>query len=143
MYDGGGNETITNNVFGPSSTNEQKLQLGAIQGLTFTHNTVKGNFVVAQGSKAGMPRNINATYRNNVFDGTAIADTGDMPGCASGCVYEANLFNSSSNARGTNNVIGVPLYSGSASPTNWSGFQLGPTSPGYGMAADGKSMGVN
>lgn len=142
MYDGGSNETITNNVFGPSSTNEQKLQLGAIQGLTFTHNTVKGKFVVAQGAKNGMPKNINAVYRNNVFDGTSIADTGDQPGCASGCVYESNLFTSSSNARGTGTVIATPTYSGGANPSTWAGFQLASSSAGYKVATDKTDMGV-
>lgn len=142
MYDGGSNETITNNVFGPSSTNEQKLQLGAIQGLTFTHNTAKGNFVVAQGAKSGMKRNINAVYRNNVFDGTSIADTGDQPGCASGCVYESNLFTSSSSARGTGNVIAKPTYSGGANPSSWAGYRLTSGSAGYKAATDNTDMGA-
>ena len=142
MYDGGKNESITNNVFGPSSTNEQKLQLGSIQGLTFTHNTVKGNFVVAQGAKNGMTRNSNATYRNNIFDGTSIADTGDQPGCATGCVYESNLFSSSSNARGTGNTIAKPTYVAGASPANWAGYQLATGSAGYRAATDAADLGV-
>ena len=140
MYDGGSNETITNNVFGPSSTNEQKLQLGSIQGLTFTHNTVKGRFVVAQGAKNGMKKNINAVYRNNVFDGTSIADTGDQPGCASGCVYDSNLF--TSNARGTNTTVATPSYTGGSNPSTWAGFQLTPSSAGYKDATDGTDLGV-
>lgn len=143
FYDGGTNETITNNVFGPSSTNEQKLQLGSIQGLTFTHNTVKGNFVVAQGAKNGMQRNINAVYRNNIFDGTSIADTGDQPGCASGCVYEANLFSSSSSARGTASLVGKPTYSGGSAPSAWGGYQLTSTSIGYNAGTDSRDLGIN
>jgi hypothetical protein len=143
MYDGGNTETITNNVFGPSTTNEQKLQLGAIQGLNFLHNTVKGSYVVAQGAKAGMPRNINAVYRNNIFDGTRIADTGDQPGCASGCVYEYNLFTSSANARGTNNIIGTPTYTGGTNPSTLAGYQLTSSSLGYKAASDGSDMGAS
>ena len=142
FYDGGKNETITNNVFGPSATNEQKLQLGSVQGLTFTHNTVKGNFVVAQGAKSGSARNSNATYTNNIFDGTSIADTGDQPGCATNCVYQSNLFTSSSNARGTANLIGKPTYTGGASPTTWAGLALAATSLGYRTALDSHDMGI-
>jgi hypothetical protein len=142
FYDGGLNETITNNVFGPSPTNEQKLQLGSVQGLTFTHNTVKGTFVVAQGAKSGSPRNSNATYMNNIFDGTSIADTGDQPGCATNCVYQSNLFTSSANARGTGNLIGKPTYTGGASPTTWAGLALTSTSLGYQAATDAHDMGI-
>ncbi len=142
FYDGGSNETITNNVFGPSATNEQKLQLGSVQGLTFTHNTVKGNFVVAQGAKNGSARNSNALYANNIFDGTSIADTGDQPGCATNCVYQSNLFTSSSNARGTANLIGKPTYTGGASPTAWAGLALASTSLGYHVATDSRDMGI-
>lgn len=140
MYDGGRNETITGNVFGPSATNEQKLQLGSIQGLTFTHNTAKGRFVVAQGAKSGMARNSNAVYRNNIFDGTSIADTGDQPGCSTGCVYERNLFTSSSSARGSNNLIGTPTYAGGA--TSWPGYKLSTSSLGYKAATDGADVGI-
>jgi hypothetical protein len=143
MYDGGSNETITNNVFGPSATNEQKLQLGAIQGLNFIHNTVKGSYVVAQGAKTGMPKNINAVYRNNIFVGTRIADTGDQPGCASGCVYEYNLFSSSSNARGTNTIIGIPTFIDGAFPSTMLGYPLTSSSLGYKAAKDGNDMGIN
>jgi hypothetical protein len=143
FYDGGSNETISGNVFGPSSTNEQKVQLGSVQGLTFTHNSVVGNFVIAQGAKNGNARNTNAVYRNNLFVGTSIADTGDQPGCASGCVYEYNLFSTSGNARGTNNVIGSPTFTGGANPTTWAGYKLTSASLGYLKGNDGKDMGTN
>jgi hypothetical protein len=141
-YDGGANLKITNNVFGSSPTNEQKLQLGAIQGLTFTHNTVKGNYVVAQGAKNGMPRNINATYRDNIFVGTKIQDSGDQAGCASGCVYDHNLFSSSSLARGSNNLIGMPTFVGGSNPNTWAGYPLTSSSLGYKAGTDGKDMGA-
>lgn len=143
FYDGGTNETIKNNFFGPSSTNEQKLQLGSIQGLTFVHNTVKGNFVVAQGAKSGSARNSGATYQYNVFDGTSIADTGDQPGCATSCVYSYNLFSSASNARGTNNVTGAPTYTGgTATTTNWSNYALTSASYGYRAGDNSSNLGI-
>lgn len=142
-YDGGANITISNNVFGPNSGSGQPMQFGAIQGLNFTHNTVKGDgYVVAQGAKSGMPKNINAVYKNNLFAGTRIADTGDQPGCASGCVYDRNIFSSSSDARGTNTLIGTPIFVGGLNPTTFSGYQLTPSSLGYKAGSDGNDIGI-
>ncbi|MGZ3742857.1 MAG: hypothetical protein ACXWRE_05830 [Pseudobdellovibrionaceae bacterium] len=144
-YDGGANIFVTNNVFGPGDTNlsGQPMQFGAIQGLTFIHNTVSGDYVVAQGAKFGDLQNTNALYRNNIFNGTSIADTGDQPGCSGSCVYDRNLFASSGSARGTNNLIGLPSFVGGSQPSTWAGYQLNVNSLGYRAATDGNDLGVN
>jgi hypothetical protein len=138
-YDGGKNITVTNNVFGTgnSNTSGQPMQFGSIQGLTFMNNTVKGSYVVAQGAKSGMAANTNATYQYNIFHGTKISDSGDQPGCQSGCTYDHNMFSSSTNARGTNNIIGTPTYVGGTNPTTWPGYMLTSSSLGY------NSMGID
>jgi hypothetical protein len=144
-YDGGKNITVTHNVFGPgdSNTSGQPIQFGSIQGLTFTHNTVKGSYNVAQGAKSGMPANTNATYQNNIFHGSIISDSGDQPGCASGCTYDHNLFSLSEKARGTNSIVGTPTYTGGAAPSTWAGYPLTSSSLGYQAGTDSKDMGSN
>lgn len=141
-YDGGSNVNITNNVFGPSSDSGQKVPLGAIQGGSYVHNTMIGNSV-NQGAKNGMPRNVNFAYRNNIFVNSSIVDSGDQPGCASGCVYEYNLFTSRSSARGSNNIIGNPTFIGGSNPSTWAGYQLAEGSLGYKSGSDGADRGAN
>lgn len=141
-YDGGASITIANNFFG-SSDSFQPIQLGAVQGLSFLNNSIVGRWNIAQGAKAGMPRNVNATYQNNIFVGAKIFDAGTQPGCASGCVYDHNLFSSLDLARGTNNLIGMPAFFGGANPATWAGYQLTSTSLGSKAATDGKDMGIN
>ena len=147
FYDGASNLTITNNTFlATDDGNPQPIQLGSVVGLVFQHNTVRGNYAVAQGSKAGNPSNANASYTNNVFDGTYILDTagtGGTPGCVSNCTYTANLFTSSGNARGTSNLIGPVTYVGGPTSTSWTGVALAPTSLGYHAAAGGYDMGTD
>lgn len=143
-YDGGSNENFVDNVFVDPVGNDQPVIIGSIEGGSFAHNTVRGNFVVAQGAKSGMPRVRNFAYRNNIFDGSEISDRGDQPGCVSGCVYEYNLFSSKANARGTNVLVGVPTYVGGAKPAAWSGYRLVAVPPSLGVRAgsDGKDLGA-
>lgn len=141
-YDGSSSINISNNVFGASDS-PQPIQLGAVQGLSYLHNTHVGNWNVAQGAKAGMTLNSNANYQNNIFVGVKILDSGTQPGCSPGCTYDHNLFSSSSLARGTNNIIGLPTFSGGSNPTSWAGYLLTSSSLGYKVATDGNDMGGN
>jgi hypothetical protein len=140
-YDKGTNITITNNVFG---TGNGQIQLLGIEGATFTHNTVKSSFGIVQGAKSGDPTTKNITYSNNLLVGVAISDGGaDVHGCASGCIYDHNLFSSNSYARGTNNIIGMPTFSGGSNPTTLTGYSLTSSSLGYKNATDGNNIGAN
>lgn len=139
--DGGHNEMITNNIF-VGSGYRQKVQLGAYQGGSFSHNTVIG-IDVASGAKSGQTPNSGTSYLNNIFIGGAMVDSGDQPGCNSGCVYDHNLFASSSYARGTSPIIGTPTFVGGANPSSWAGFQLTSNSLGYRAGSDGKDVGTN
>jgi hypothetical protein len=137
-YDKAANLTITNNVFGPGGG---QIQLMAIQGGIFKHNTVKNGFGIWQGAKSGDPSTKNVTYSDNIFVGVGISDTADQKGCSSGCTYDHNLFSSSSNARGNNNIIGMPTFVGNSDPNNMAGYALTSNSLGYRAASDGKDMG--
>jgi hypothetical protein len=140
-YDRGTNITITNNVFGVGNG---QIQLLGIVGGTFAHNTIKSSFGVWQGAKNGDPTTKNITYNNNLLIGVSISDGGgDQHGCASGCTYDHNLFSSSGNARGTNNIIGSPAFVGGSNPTTWSGYSLTSSSIGYKAATDGNDIGGN
>lgn len=139
FYDGGSNEQFTNNVFNHSAVDGQAVQLGSIQGGTFTHNTLV-NVVAAQGAKTGDPLNNNFSWLNNVLVGSSIIDAGDQPGCSPNCPVDYNLF--TANPRGTNYLVGTPTFSGGGSPSTWSGFLLASGSLGENAGNDGLDMGI-
>ncbi|MDD5084354.1 MAG: hypothetical protein PHT88_05510, partial [Candidatus Moranbacteria bacterium] len=145
-YDGSASILVKDNVFGPgdSNTHGLPLQFGAVNGFNVLHNTFKGGWSLAQGTKAGMTPTHNATYKDNIFAGTRINDAGDQPGCSSGCVYDHNLYTSSSDvhAGDTNTIIGTPTFTGGSNPSTWAGYQLTSSSLGYHNASDGQDRGT-
>lgn len=142
QYDGGANVSITNNVFDGGSG--QPIQIGGLLGGSFSHNTLKGNWNIGNGTKFANTQTRDVTWSNNIFTGGSYINNnaGDQHGCASGCVYSYNIFDSSEKATGTNNIIGTPNFSGGANPTSYASFQLTTSSLGYRAANDGDNMGI-
>ncbi|MGZ3795351.1 MAG: hypothetical protein ACXVB1_03255, partial [Pseudobdellovibrionaceae bacterium] len=138
--DGSDYVVVTNNVFDGSSINYAgKIQLGSANNPRFEHNTVI-NTNVGLNSKIGNTATVNAIARNNIMTNGRF-DTTYGSGC-SNCTITSNLFYSSGDAGGTNNLIGIPTYVGGASPTTQAGWQLTSTSLGYKAALDGLDMGT-
>ena len=142
MPDGGNTEIITNNVFIASSGNNG-IQLGTHTNGSFIHNTVKNITVNMDKKVENSTPSQNAVGRNNIMINSTFktVDSGGNAAC-SNCTFDRNLFNSSGNAKGTNNIIGTPTFIGGTSPTTWAGYQLTSSSLGYQAATDGKDMGA-
>jgi hypothetical protein len=139
--DGSDTITVVNNVFdGFGVSYSGKLQFGTAASPIFRHNTVT-NTNVGFAAKSGMPATTNAVVENNILTG-GVFDVNGGGGC-SGCTFRYNLFNSSTNARGTNNVIGTPIYVGGSRPTSFAGWQLAAGSPGKNAGLDGNDVGSN
>jgi hypothetical protein len=143
MPSGGDSETITNNVFIAKPGNNG-IQLGTHRNGTFTHNTVKNITVNMDKMVESSTQSQNAVARDNIMINSVfkIVDTNGNPGCYN-CTFEYNLFNNSASARGTNNLVGSPTFTGGATPATWTGYQLTTSSLGSKAASDGKDMGAN
>jgi len=141
MPDGGDTEIITNNVFIASSSNNG-IQLGTHSNDSFIHNTVKNITVNMDKKVENSTSSQNNVARNNIMINSDFK-TVDSAGNAAcnNCTFDNNLFNSSGNAKGTNNIIGTPTFVGGTSPTTQSGYQLTSSSLGYRTATDGNDMG--
>jgi hypothetical protein len=143
MPDGGNTETITNNVFIASSGNNG-IQLGTHTNDTFFHNTVKNITVNMDKKVENSTSSSGNVARNNIMINSNFktVDSGGNAAC-NNCTFDNNLFNSSGSAKGTNNLIGTPTFTGGTSPTTWPGYQLTSSSLGYKAATDGNDMGTN
>lgn len=139
--DGGNTETITDNVFITSSSNNG-IQLGSHVNGTFSHNTVR-NITVNLDAKVGGSPSQDAVARNNIMlnSNFKIVDSNGKAACTS-CTIDYNLFGSTSRASGTNVIIGTPAFVGGSTPATWVGYQLVQTSLGYRAASDGKDLGA-
>jgi hypothetical protein len=148
FYDGGGGETITNNVIvrGPSGishANNVFLSIGS--NATVTHNTFK-DIQIGHGAKSGDQPNSNWLVQDNIFvNADLYTYTGGGNGSCTGCVYNNNLFDAASTRWGTNQILGSPTFVGGASPTTWEGFALTNASLGVGDAVNpaGSNLGAN
>ena len=140
--DGSSAVTTTNNVFdGTGRGYEYKIQFGSAANPVFRHNTL-ANTSAAFDSKPGMPATTNAQVKDNVWaKGYGQIKTSNGSGC-SGCTFAYNLFDNAANARGTNNVIATPSFSGGATPTSYPGWRLTTTSPGHNAASDATDTGI-
>jgi hypothetical protein len=139
--DGGTAELINNNVFDGGSGNNG-IQLGTHNGDVFEHNTVRNVTVNMDKKTESNTPSQNIVARNNIMIGTTFktVDSNGTAACTN-CTFDHNLFTSSSNAKGSANIIGTPVFVGGSAPSSWSGWQLAPSSPGYRAATDGKDMG--
>lgn len=144
FYDGSQDITVTQNVFDAANGTGQVFQMGGIVGMTMSHNTFKGGYQVAAGSKTGDPPNSGWVIENNIFDDVDFIASGDQPGCGSDCVMRYNLKSngSTTDPTGTNNVTGTAVYLGSLSYVNWANWQLDAGSPGENAGNDGFDMGT-
>jgi hypothetical protein len=141
--DGSNSVTVEDNVFdGTGTSYPEPVQFGSAVNPIFRHNTVRGfsNSAVNFDSKSGSPASSGVVAENNIMQGTGYDTTGGS-GCSS-CTFRFNLYSTGSFARGTNNVIGTPLYIGGTGPTTWAGWQLAGGSPGKNAGSDGKDMGA-
>jgi hypothetical protein len=143
MPDGGNTEVITNNVFIANSGNNG-IQLGTHMNDSFIHNTVKNITVNMDKKMENTTSSQNIVARNNIMINSNFktVDSGGNAAC-SNCTFDHNVFNSSTYAKGTDNLIGTPTFIGGTSPTTWPGYQLTSSSLGYSAGTDGKDMGTN
>lgn len=145
IYDGDANVTIRDNVFDrPNAVTYQALQLGGINTMLMEHNTFKDT-LLGVGTKFANSPNTNWVVQNNIFDNSIFSASGDQPGCGSNCIIRYNLKSNggTTNPTGTNNITGNAVYVGVGSVTNWAGWQLTSTSPGFAAGSDGEDMGTN
>ena len=140
--DGGTAEMINNNVFDGGSGNNG-IQLGSHIGDVFEHNTVRNVAVNMDKKVESTKMSQNIIGRNNVMIGTTFktVDSAGNAAC-SNCTFDHNLFTSSGSVKGTASIVGTPAFVGGSAPTSWAGWQLAPSSPGFGAASDGKDMGA-
>ena len=141
IYDGCSNVTVTNNIFTDGESGWQNFQIGGCSNFTFTHNTVR-NSTFAHGTKAGDTPNNNWVMRDSIFQNSSLINAGAQPQCNT-CTYDRLMFSTSAAARGTNQIIGNPTYSGGATPPSWAGWQLATGSLGRNAASDGGDVGTN
>ena len=138
--DGSSGVTVRNNIFdGNGVSYSDKIQFGTASSPIFEHNTLR-NIRASFDSKTENPASTNVIARNNILIDGSLWKTAGGNGCSS-CSFTYNLFDSSSNASGTNNVIGTPIFAGGSNP-NWSGWQLASGSPGKNAGNDGLDMGT-
>jgi len=144
FYSGVNDIVVANNSFGPTTTNGSgQIQFLAVEGGIFTHNTNLSSFGIIQGNKTGDQSTTNIAYTNNVFVNAGISDGGgDVHGCASGCTYDHNLFDSGSYSRGTNQTIATPAFTGGSTPSTQAGFQLTTGSAGHNGGTDAHDLGT-
>ena len=147
IYDGAINISITHNIYNGQNSGTQSFQIGGVQGMTFSHNTLKG-IIGGIGSKAANSPNSSWVIENNIFKTTdwSTASSDQDEGCGSGCVFRYNIITSDSAfsivATPTNTVTGEPSWVGGASPANWYGWKLNAGSPGKTAGNDSKDMGT-
>jgi len=140
--DGNSNVVVENNVFdGIGISYIDKIQFGSARNPTFRHNTLR-NVRASFDSKPSKTASTNAMVENNILIYNSSWKTSSGNGC-SNCTFRYNLFSHPSYASGTNNVIGMPTFTGGTSPSSYTGYQLTETSLGFQVGSDGKDMGVD
>jgi hypothetical protein len=130
--DGGNHEVIVDNVF--LHDGGAAIQMGTHSGTTFAHNTVRNTSVnIDAGSTDAILRDnlmINASYSTSYGSG------------CSNCSFSYDLFTVSGDSRGTNAIVGKPVFVGGDNATTYAGYELAPGSPGKGTASDGSDRGA-
>jgi hypothetical protein len=144
--DGSSSVTLENNVFDSRGTSHAaKVQMGTAANSIQRHNTVIGTNIGCT-SKPGNPASTNCLVENNILVDASV-DFSYGSGCT-GCTRRYNLFDSSGDASGSNNVIGTPRFLPGTYPalpptsTTWAGWQLAAGSPGENAGNDGRDMGT-
>ncbi len=93
------NITVSNNLFDHDATQEP-WQIGAINGLTVTNNTVigshYGSVIQSEGGLAGS----NYDIQHNIVVGTTDGSDFSYGGCSSSCTFDYNVSDDSSAAQG-------------------------------------------
>jgi hypothetical protein len=122
------NSTIVDNVFVVGDY--YPAVQNAATNVVFKHNTMIGVGVNIDGGSVG------AIAQNNLFTRGSSFNLQ----CTS-CAISNNMFDQSGAAKGSNNIIGTPTFTGGTNPTSWAGYQMTSTSIGYRAATDGLDMG--
>ena len=117
--DGGTNEVIADNVF-VGGDYRPAVQLGSHVGTQFVHNTVKDMDVHMdrKSENPGSPSR-DGVIRDNVFVNGTIGGYSNNTSYCSNCTFSHNLFSSSGAAKGTNAVVGTPVFTGGANPATY------------------------
>jgi hypothetical protein len=121
--------TITNNVF--VGGNYYPAVQNSSKNLIFKHNTMIGVGVNIDGQST------TSTAQDNLF-----TKGGSFNVVCTSCTISHNMYGSSGDADGTNNIIGTPTFVGGTSPTTWTGYQLTSSSVSYRAALDGQDIGA-
>ena len=130
-WDGGDNNTFTNNVF--ESIGYWSIVAGSGENnWLIAHNVFGDDVTMDNGHSA--PNGTGNVVRDNVWlPGKDISDKG------SGVSYDHNL---NSGKSGTGNLKGRPVFVGGRKPTSYQGYRLARGSPGKGSASDGGDLGI-
>ncbi|MGZ3742924.1 MAG: right-handed parallel beta-helix repeat-containing protein [Pseudobdellovibrionaceae bacterium] len=140
--DGGDTELFSDNIF--IGDGGARIQLGSHINDVFSHNTVFNISVHIDKRMEVTTKSANAVVKNNIMINSDFntTDSGGVESCTN-CTFDHNLFSTSGNARGTNNLIGLPTFLGGGQPSTWAGYQLSSSSLGSKAATDGQDMGTN
>jgi chitodextrinase len=138
-WDGGDNNTFTNNVFesiGYWSIVSGDFSGSGENGWLIAHNVFGDDVTMDNGHSA--PNGTGNVLRDNVWTpGNSVTDDG------SGVSYDHNLncVRNGVKCPGTGNISGTQVFVASPS-SGYYHYELAPSSPGYHAASDGKSMGI-
>ena len=139
--DGTSGDIVRNNVFDGSTTSYiDKIQFGSASSPVFEHNTIR-NVRISFDSKTGSSASRDLIARNNILIGSSTWKTSNGSGCTN-CNISNNLYDDSSSAIGTGNIIGNPTFVGGSIPSTYAGWELISGSLGYQEAIDGNDMGA-
>jgi hypothetical protein len=130
-WDGGDNNTFTNNVF--ESIGYWSIVSGSGESNWLIANNVFGDDVTMDNGHSA-PNGTGNVVRDNVWlPGNDVTDKG------SGVSYNHNL---NSGKSGTGNLKGRPVFVGGKKPKSYQGYRLARGSPGTGAASDGGDLGI-
>jgi len=132
--DGGNGEQIIGNVFDLKGY-PYGIVMDNWKNAVIQHNTFKYGTSCSWNSCGTLWVRgcVNLVIRDNVI-GELKVDSGSF-------TEDYNLIKVGGSAHG-HTIVGSPVYTGGATPTSYSGFQLASGSPGYLAASDGTSMGI-
>jgi hypothetical protein len=148
----GGPVTFSNNLLGASAIRADGLVNGHGQGITWTHNTIRG-VTASMWRQDTTPGSLNVVYRDNIIHSGRYWMQG-WPGSFPGGVKDHNvIINNSGGAPpagfqadfivANDAAVGFVNVSGADSGGDYHGYALGGASPFKGRGSDGTNPGVD
>jgi hypothetical protein len=134
-WDGGDNNTFTNNVF--ESIGYWSIVSGSDENNWLIAHNYFGDDITMDNGHSSSNGTGNVVRDNAWAPGNSVTDDGS----GVSYTYNLNCRRNSANCPGTGNISGTPVFVASPS-SGYYHYELAPSSPGYHAASDGKSMGI-